>query len=178
MTPKAHMADNDHALGRIVEAVSSSPYWKDTVFFILEDDSQDGPDHVDSHRSVMFVISAYNRAGLVHRFVNTTDVMATMEEILGLGKLSQFDHYGRPLRQIFAAAPDLTPYSALKSEHPITELNPPKSSTAAASLKLDLDRVDAADDDAFNRILWTMFKGSEPYPETKRMSTLELARGQ
>lgn len=178
MTPKAHMADNDHALGRIVEAVSNSPYWKDTVFFVLEDDSQAGPDHVDSHRSVMFVISAYNRAGLIHRFVNTTDVMATMEEILGLGKMSQFDYYGRPLREIFADTPDLTPYSALKSEHPITELNPPKSSTAAASLKLDLDRVDAVDDDTFNRILWTMFKGSQSYPGTKRMSALEMARGQ
>jgi DNA-binding beta-propeller fold protein YncE len=178
MTPKAHMADNDHALGRIVEAVSNSPYWKDTVFFILEDDSQDGPDHVDSHRSVMFVLSAYNRAGLIHRFVNTTDVMATMEEILGLDKLSQFDYYGRPLREIFADTPDLTPYSALKSEHPITELNPPKSSTAAASLKLNLDRVDAADDETFNRILWSMFKGAQPYPGTKRMTALEMARGQ
>lgn len=178
MTPKAHMADNDHALGRIVEAVSNSPYWKDTVFFVLEDDSQDGPDHVDSHRSVMFVISAFNRPGAIHRFVNTTDIMATMEEILGLGKLSQFDYYGRPLREIFADAPDLQPYTALKSDHPITELNPPKSSTAAASLKLDLDHVDAADDDAFNRILWTMMKGSQAYPGTKRMSALEMARGQ
>ena len=178
MTPKAHMADNDHALGRIVEAVSNSPYWKDTVFFILEDDSQNGPDHVDSHRSVMFVISAYNRAGVVHRFVNTTDVFATVEEILGLGKLSQFDFYGRPLREIFADTPDLTPYAALKSEHPITELNPPKNPAATASLKLDLDRVDAADDDTFNRILWTMLKGTAPFPGTKRMPTLELARGQ
>ena len=178
MTPKAHMADNDHALGRIVEAVSNSPYWKDTVFFILEDDSQNGPDHVDSHRSVMFVISAYNRAGVVHRFVNTTDVFATVEEILGLGKLSQFDFYGRPLHEIFADTPDLAPYAALKSEHPITELNPPKTPAATASLKLDLDRVDAADDDTFNRILWTMLKGAAPFPGTKRMSTLELARGQ
>src|SRR5262249_48287194 len=178
MTPKAHMADNDHALGRIVEAVSNSLYWKDTVFFVLEDDSQNGPDHVDSHRSVMFVISAYNRTGVIHRFVNTTDVVATVEEILGLDKLSQFDYYGRPLREIFAGTPDLTPYSALKSEHPITELNPPKSPTATASLKLDLDHVDAADDDTFNRILWTMFKGTQPYPGTKRISALELARGQ
>src|SRR5215813_1004625 len=177
-TPKAHMADNDLALGRIVEAVSNSPYWKDTVFFVLEDDAQDGPDHVDSHRSVLLVISAYNRGGVIHRFVNTTDALATIEEILGLDKLSQFDYYGHPLREIFADTPDLTPYAALKSEHPITELNPPKSSTATASLKLDLDHVDAADEDAFNRVLWTMLKGSQPYPGTKRMSTLDLARGQ
>ena len=176
-TPKAHVADNDLALGRIVEAVSNSPYWKDTVFFVLEDDSQDGPDHVDSHRSVMFVISAYNRGGLVHRFVNTTDVMATMEEILGLDHMSKFDYYSRPLREIFAAAPDLTPYVALKAEHPLNELNPPRNVTVRASRKLDLDRVDAADEEAFNRILWTLLKGSQPYPGTKRMSSLEVTRG-
>ena len=175
-TPKAHMADNDLALGRMVEAVSSSPFWKDTVFFVLEDDAQDGPDHVDSHRSVLLMISAYNRGGVMHRFVNTTDVLATMEEILGLEKLSKFDYYGRPLREIFKAAPDLTPYVALKSEHPLNELNPQKSPTAEASLELDLDRVDAADEDKFNRILWSLLKGGQPYPGTKRMSSLELTR--
>lgn len=176
-TPKAHMADNDLALGRIVEAVSNSPYWKDTVIFVVEDDAQDGPDHVDSHRSVMLVISAYNRTGPMHRFVNTTDVLATVEEILGLDKLSKFDYYGRPLRQIFADKPDLTPYVALKSEQPLNELNPSKSPTAQASLELDLDRVDAADEHAFNRILWKLLKDPQPYPGTKRMSSLEVARG-
>jgi DNA-binding beta-propeller fold protein YncE len=175
-TPKAYMADNDLALGRIVEAVSKSAYWKDTVFFVLEDDAQDGPDHIDSHRSVMFVISAYNRSGLVHRFVNTTDVLATMEEILGLEKLSKFDYYGRPLREIFTDSPDLRPYVALKSEQPLNELNPAKSSTAQASLDLDLDRVDAADEDSFNRILWSLLKGQQPYPGQKRMSSLEITR--
>ena len=175
-TPKAYMADNDLALGRMVEAVSNSPYWKDTVFFVLEDDAQDGPDHVDSHRSVMFVISAYNRSGVVHRFVNTTDVLATMEEILGLERLSKFDYYGRPLREIFADKPDLTPYAALRSEQPLNEMNPTRSQSARASRRLDLDRVDAADEDAFNRVLWSLLKGSQPYPGTKRMSALELVR--
>ena len=170
------MADNDLALGRIVEAVSNSPYWKDTVFFVLEDDAQDGPDHVDSHRSVLLVISAYNRGGAIHRFVNTTDVFATMEEILGLGKLSQFDYYGRPLREIFNDKPDLRPYVALKSQQPLNELNPAKGANARASLELNLDQVDAADEDSFNRILWTAIKGQQPYPGTKRMSTLEITR--
>jgi DNA-binding beta-propeller fold protein YncE len=177
-TPKAYMADNDLALGRLVEAVSNSPYWKDTVFFVLEDDAQDGPDHIDSHRSVLLVISAYNRSGVIRRFVNTTDVLATVEEILGLGKLSKFDHYGRPLREIFTETPDLRPYVALKSEQPLDELNPPKSSTAQASRELNLDRVDAADEDAFNRILWILLKGSQSYPGTKRMSSQEMARAQ
>jgi YVTN family beta-propeller protein len=175
-TPKACMADNDLALGRIVEAVSNSPYWKDTVFFVLEDDAQDGPDHVDSHRSVLLVISAYNRGAVIHRFVNTTDILATVEEILGLDKLSKFDYYGHPLRDIFNATPDLTPYVALKSAQPLNELNPAKGTGAQASLKLDLDRVDAADEDAFNRILWSVLKGPQPYPGTKRMSSLEVAR--
>ncbi len=177
-TPKAYMADNDLALGRMVEAVSHSPYWKDTVFFVLEDDAQDGPDHIDSHRSVLLVISAYNRSGVIRRFVNTTDVLATVEEILGLAKLSKFDHYGRPLREIFTDTPDLTPYLALKSEQPFDELNPPKSPTAQASLDLNLDRVDAADEDAFNRVLWTLLKGNQMYPGTKRMSSQEMARAQ
>ena len=170
------MADNDLALGRIVEAVSNSRYWKDTVIFVLEDDAQDGPDHFDSHRSVLLTISAYNRGGLIHRFVNTTDVFATMEEILGLEKLSQFDYYGRPLREIFLSKPDLTPYRPLKSEQRFDELNPAQGSNAKASLELDLDQVDAADEDAFNRILWNMIKGSQPYPGTKRMSSLAIAR--
>jgi DNA-binding beta-propeller fold protein YncE len=174
-TPRAAMADNDLALGRIVEALSKSPYWKNTVVFVLEDDAQAGPDHVDSHRSVLLTISAYNRPGVHHRFVNTTDVLATVEEILGLGRLSQFDHYGRPLREIFAAEPDLTPWKPLVSEVPLTELNPPNAPAAAASAHLDLDTVDASDDDLFNRILWQTIKGEEsPYPEPQRPSVREL----
>ena len=175
-TPKAYMADNDLALGRMVDAVSHSPYWQDTVFFVLEDDAQDGPDHVDSHRSVLLVISAYNRAGVIRRFVNTTDVLATVEDILNLGKLSKFDYYGHSLRELFTDTPDLSPYVALESSQPLNELNPPKSATARASLELNLDRVDAADEDAFNRILWSLLKAGQPYPGAKRMSSLEMAR--
>ena len=176
-TPKAHMADNDLALGRIVEAVSNSPYWKDTVVFVLEDDAQDGPDHVDSHRSVLLAISAYNRGGLIHRFVNTTDVFATMEEILSLDKLSKFDYYGRPLREIFTNKANLIPYVALKPDQPLYELNPTQGPNAQASLELNFERVDAAGEDAFNRILWSLIKGPQPYPGTKRMSSLDIARG-
>ncbi|MBV9240982.1 MAG: bifunctional YncE family protein/alkaline phosphatase family protein [Acidobacteria bacterium] len=176
-TPKACFADNDLALGRMVEAVSHSPYWKDTAFFILEDDAQDGPDHVDSHRSVLLTISAYNRGGTVHRFVNTTDVFATIEEILGLPPLSQFDFYGRPLREVFGKEPDMRPYVALKPEQSLDEMNPEKGKTAQASLLLSLDTPDAADDDAFNRVLWESIKGENtPYPERRRISSLELAR--
>ena len=122
------------------------------------------------------VISAYNRGGVIHRFVNTTDVFATIEEILGLNKTSQFDYYGRPLREIFNNKPDLRPYVALKSEQPLNELNPEKSANAQASVELNLDQVDAADEDSFNRILWSAIKGRQPYPGTKRMSSLDITR--
>jgi YVTN family beta-propeller protein len=175
MTPRAHMADNDLALGRIVEAISTSPFWKNTVIFALEDDAQAGPDHVDSHRSVMLTISAYNKGGVSHRFVNTTDVLATIEEILHLGNLSQFDHYGRPLREIFGSQADLAPYHPLVPAVPLDELNPAAGPGAQASARLRLDIPDASDDDLFNRILWSAIRGEAvPYPEPKRVSVKEL----
>lgn len=172
-TPRAYVADNDLALGRIVEALSHSPFWRDTVVFVLEDDAQAGPDHVDSHRSVMLTISAWNRSGTVHRFVNTTDVLATMEEILGLDSLSQFDHYGRPLRGLFAAEPDLTPYDSIKPAIDLNEKNPP-SEAAKQSAMLDFSHADAADDQTLNRILWTVVKGDAPYPGATRAAVGEL----
>jgi hypothetical protein len=166
-TPRVFMADNDLALGRMIEALSSSPFWRDTAVFVLEDDAQSGPDHVDSHRSILYVISAYNRPGTIHRFVNTTDVIATMEEILGLGSLSQFDHFGRPLRGIFAAAPDLTPYKALQPSVDWNEKNPKKSG-GDEHASLDFSKPDAIDDDVLNRMLWAAMKPGVAYPEMRR----------
>ena len=172
-TPRAYMADNDLALGRIIEALTKSPFWKNTVVFVLEDDAQDGPDHVDSHRSPLLVISAYNAGGVIHRFANTTDVVATIEDILGLDRMSQFDHYGRPLREIWTTTPDLTSYTALKSSVPLGEKNPAQGALADASKKLALERVDEADEDLLNRILWGAIKGDQRYPGRTRMSALE-----
>ena len=178
-TPRAHFADNDLALGRLVETVSSSPFWRDTVIFVLEDDAQNGPDHVDSHRAPMLVISAYNRAGTNHTFANTTDAIATMEEILGLGKLSKFDYYSRPLRGIFASEADLTPYRALTPSVPLDEKNPPATPAAKQSALLDFSREDAADDDAFNRVLWLAMKGeSVPYPGARRAAVGEILKSE
>ena len=172
-TPRAYMADNDLALGRLIEALSRSSFWKNTVVFVLEDDAQDGPDHVDSHRSPLLVISAYNRGRVMHRFANTTDVLATIEDILGLGRMSQFDHYGRPLTEIWESTPDLTPYSALTPSVSLKEVNPKRGAMAEASKKLTLKVEDTSDDDLFNRILWTTIKGDTPYPGTRRMSALD-----
>jgi hypothetical protein len=125
----------------------------------------------------MFVISAYNRGGAVHRFVNTTDVFATMEEILGLDRLSHFDAFGRPLREVFGDTPNLAPYTALVPEQRLDETNPKTGPNARASLRLKLDEVDAADEEGFNLVLWRAIKGDAiPYPAPRRASTLELTR--
>jgi DNA-binding beta-propeller fold protein YncE len=173
-SPRAYMADNDLALGRIVEALSHSRYWRDTVMFVLEDDSQAGPDHVDSHRGPLLVISAYNRAGTIHRFANTTDVVAAIEDILGLGRLSKFDYFSRSLAEVFAARPDLTPYDAITPAQNRDEMNPPKTAAAAMSEGLDLSAPDRIDDARFNLILWTMLKGDLPMPPARAMAPLQL----
>jgi YVTN family beta-propeller protein len=177
-TPKAFMADNDLALGRMIEALSRTPFWKNTVVFVLEDDSQNGPDHVDSHRSPVLVISPYNRPGVIHRWTNTTDAIATMTEILKLGSLSQFDYFGGPLRDIWASTPDLTPYRVLTPSVPLDQKNPGAGPDADASRGLDLRFEDVADEDLFNRVLWRMLKGpAAAYPGITRMSALEWKRG-
>jgi YVTN family beta-propeller protein len=174
-TPRAMFADNDLALGRMVEALSRSPFWASTVMFVLEDDAQNGPDHVDSHRSPLLVVSAYNRPGVVHRFANTTDVLRTIEEILGLESLSHFDHFGRPLRDIWSAEPELSPYAAITPVVPLDEKNPPNTAAARATAFLDLRTEDVADEDLFNRVLWSVIKGpSVPYPGTRRIPAAAL----
>ncbi len=177
-TPRAYMADNDLALGRIIDALSHSPFWKNTVVFVLEDDAQNGPDHVDSHRSPLLVISPWSRGGVSHRFANTTDVLATIEELLGLGAMSQFDFYGRPLREIWATTPDLRPYTVLMPTVALDERNTASNTTPAdarASAKLALDFEDQADERIFNQILWRTIRGaSTPYPGIRRISTQGL----
>jgi YVTN family beta-propeller protein len=174
-TPRAYMADNDLALGRIIEGLSRSSFWGSTVVFVLEDDAQDGPDHVDSHRSVMLAISPWTRGGVAHRFVNTTDVVATIEDILGLPSLSQYDHFGRPLRDIWADHPDLRPYIALTPSQPLAELN-----VATGPLPdLDFSRPDRVNDALFNHLLWRAIKGETvPYPTIHRAPLQEVVRGQ
>ncbi|MFN8570582.1 MAG: bifunctional YncE family protein/alkaline phosphatase family protein [Gemmatimonadaceae bacterium] len=176
-TPGAYMADNDLALGRIVEALSQTPFWKELAIFVLEDDAQNGPDHVDSHRSPLLVISPYSNGGVHHRFTNTTDVIATIEEILGLTSLSQFDYYGRPLRDIWSSTPNVAPYRVLTPSVPLTQHNPETGLNARESERLALAFEDQADEDLFNRILWRSMKGEQvPYPGVTRMSALEWKR--
>lgn len=176
-TPQAYMADNDLALGRMIEGLSRTRFWERTAVFVLEDDAQAGPDHVDSHRSVLLVVSPWARAGVHRRFVNTTDVIATMEVLLGLDALSPYDHYGRPLREIWRTSPDTRPYTALVPGVPLTDRNPSLGSGAIDSRALDLRYEDVANEDAFNRVLWSAIKGNaKPYPGPTRMSAAEVLR--
>ena len=177
-TPQAHFADNDLALGRIIDALSKTKFWERAAVFVLEDDAQAGPDHVDSHRSLLMVISPWARSEPQHRFVNTTDVIATMEALLGLDALSPFDHYGRPLLEIWRTAPDVRPYVAIAPQQSLTQKNPPRGTGAIESRKLDLRYEDVAEEDLFNRILWYTIKGDRvAYPGPTRMSAAEVLRG-
>jgi DNA-binding beta-propeller fold protein YncE len=172
-TPFACMADNDLALGRIVQALSRSPYWKDTVVFVVEDDAQAGPDHVDSHRAPFYAISAYSRPGTVHRFINTTDVIAAIEDILGMGRLSKFDYFSRSLAAAFTTAPDLTPFDAITPKQDLNQKNPENTAAARMSEGLDLSAPDRADDQVYNRILWMMLKGDTPLATVHNWAPLQ-----
>lgn len=173
-TPRAYMADNDLALGRIVEALSKSPFWRDTIVFVLEDDSQAGPDHVDSHRSVFFAISAYSRPGTIHRFINTTDVVAAVEDVLGLSRLSKYDYFSRSLADIFADTPDMSPWTAIVPQVDMNEMNPSTTTAATMSEGLDFSAPDRVNDAVFNNILWHMLKGPEPFPAAQAKAPLHL----
>ncbi|CAN5354339.1 alkaline phosphatase family protein [soil metagenome] len=172
-TPRAMVADNDLALGRVVEAVSKSRFWNDTVLFAVEDDPQNGFDHVDSHRTVGMAISAYNRRKTVDSTCyNQTGMVKTIELILGLSPMNQLDLSATAMRNCFQSKPDLTPFTAAANRIPLDELNPPLKqlkgkalARAKQSLELNLDEVDAADEDTFNRILWHAVMGdAAPYP--------------
>jgi YVTN family beta-propeller protein len=177
-TPRAMAADNDLAVGRVVEAVSHSPYWQSTVVFVLQDDAQNGPDHVDSHRAPVLVISPWARGGAVHRFANTTDVLKTIEELLQLESMSQFDHYGRALRDVWRDRPDLTPFTAIRPTVDLAEVNPDTGKQARASTGFNLEVADAIDDEAFNRVLWSIEKGEHtPYPGARQADAVTLGLG-
>ncbi|HTQ09761.1 MAG TPA: alkaline phosphatase family protein [Fimbriimonadaceae bacterium] len=170
-TPKAMVADNDYALGRIVDGISHSKFWGTTAIFVVEDDAQDGWDHVDGHRSTCFVVSPYCRRGaLVSTFYNQTSVVHTMLQILGAPPLNQMDAMSPLMTDCFKAVPDLTPYTAKPPIIPLDTLNVAKKATAlqrrlmAKSKLLDLTKPDASDEDLLNRMQWVSVKGSRPYP--------------
>jgi YVTN family beta-propeller protein len=168
------MPNRQHlALGRIVEAISKSKFWAKTCIFVIEDDPQDGFDHVDGHRSLCLVISPYTKRGaVVSEFYNQSSVLHTICRILGVPPLNQMVALAPVMTTCFTDKPDFTPYTALPNRVPLDELNPPLSSLtpqqrhwAEASLRLPLDKPDRAEEDLLNRILWHAVRGVDaPYP--------------
>jgi len=169
-TPTAMVADNDLALGRVVEGLSKSKFWKETAIFVIEDDAQNGPDHVDAHRSVALCISPFTRGrGLDSTLYSTSSMLRTMELVLGLKPMSQFDAAARPMYNAFLPKADTTPYKARAAGTDLGELNTAKAWGAKQSLAFDLSKEDAADDLAFNEVIWRSVKGAEsPMPAPVR----------
>jgi YVTN family beta-propeller protein len=166
-TPKAMMADNDYALGLIVEALSHSKFWKSMQIFILEDDAQGGVDHVDGHRTVALAVGPYMKRGAVDStFYSNPGMVKTIELMLGLPSLSLFDLIAADMRASFTDKPDFTPYEAEKPTHDLFEVNPPLKALhgaarkdAEASAKMEFDQPDRAPSGKLNRILWFDAKG-------------------
>ncbi|MFZ4508308.1 MAG: alkaline phosphatase family protein [Fimbriimonas sp.] len=172
-TIRAMAADNDLAFGRVVEAISKSPQWKNTAIFVIEDDGQALPDHVDGHRTPYYVISPYTKRGHVdHNFYTTVSMIKSMEMMLGLDPMNRFDWVTAPITACFTNRPDLRPYKAVPNNIPLDERNAPAQALTAEgrrwlaeSLSLDWSHVDSPDPAKLRRINWYAHTGGKPYPE-------------
>ena len=172
--PKASVADNDLAIGRAVEAISHSAYWDDTAFFILEDDAQNGGDHVDAHRSLGIVVSKYaphpkpdTGAFVDSRFYSTVSMLRTMETLLGLPPMNNNDAFASMISTLFTGPGDQQPFTAdilNRQNGLIYKANPPSAKGAAASAKMDFTHADRADARTLNVILWQDAMGDKPVP--------------
>jgi YVTN family beta-propeller protein len=174
-TPEAQAADNDLAFGQIVDAVSHSQFWTNTCIFGIEDDPQDGWDHVSGYRTTAYVMSPYTkRHAVVSTQYNTTSLLRTLELILGLPPMNQMDATATPMFDCFTNTPDFTPYDVVANNVPLDEMNPSTKKIhdealrqdAIVSAKLPLEKEDQCPEDLFNHILWRAAKGPQtPYPQ-------------
>ncbi|MBL8227986.1 MAG: hypothetical protein JNL98_05900 [Bryobacterales bacterium] len=170
LSPRAMFADNDLSLGRLVEAVSKSRFWKQTAIFVLEDDAQSGPDHIDSHRSLALVISPYaKRRHLDSNFYNTVSMLRTMELILGLKPMTHFDAAAMPMHTAFTPQPDFTPYKAETPRQSLSERNPSRGTLAERSRRLDFSEADRIDDQELNDILYRAIQGRPAPPPVRSL---------
>jgi YVTN family beta-propeller protein len=169
-TPTAYLADNDLAVGRVVDAVSHGKFWKETAIFVLEDDAQNGPDHVDAHRSPALVISPYTKRKHVDSAMySTSSMLRTMELILGLKPMTQFDAAAQPMYGSFQAKADLTPYTHLPAGVSLAARNGAEAWGVAESAKMDFKAADAADPGQLNEIIWRSVRGADhPMPPPVR----------
>jgi hypothetical protein len=172
-TPKACVASNDLAVGKIVEACSKSRFWKEMAIFIIEDDAQNGPDHVDAHRTVALAVSPYTRRGAVDSTMySTCSLLRSMELILGLPPMTQYDAGATPLYAAFTNRPDFTPYNVRPARIDLDARNLRTAYGASASRAMDLsepDHLTRQDEDTLNRVLWHSVKGASAlYPGIHR----------
>lgn len=173
-TPAAHVADNDLAFGQIVEGISRSRFWRETCIFAIEDDPQDGWDHVSGYRTTAYVVSPYTRRGaVVSTEYNQPGILRTIELILGLPPMNQMDAAATPMFDCFTNQPDFTPFTAVPNNIPLDQVNPPPQAVkdpvlrhwARVSARLPLDQIDKCPEETLNRIIWTAQKGSTvPFP--------------
>jgi hypothetical protein len=170
-TPRAMLADNDLALGRMVEAVSHSPYWPETAIFVVEDDAQNGPDHVDAHRTLAWIISPYTQNAWVDStFYSTSSMLRTIELIVGLGPMTQFDAATTPMLDSFSDTPNLRPDTAIVPDQPLDELNASTAPLAQESAAMDWTAEDRAPEQLLNAAIWKSIRGMEsdmPTPSTR-----------
>ncbi|MCW3096025.1 MAG: phosphoesterase [Chthonomonadaceae bacterium] len=171
--PQCMVADNDLALGRIVETVSKSKEWKETCIFVIEDDAQSGPDHVDGHRTVYAAYSPYTKRGYVdHNLYTTLSMLRSIEKMLGLDPMNRFDALTPPLTGCFTDTPDLTAYTSVANRIALGQMNPPPAKQTGLerywtekSLALDWSGLDRPDPQILNEVLWHTLKGvNTPYP--------------
>jgi DNA-binding beta-propeller fold protein YncE len=170
LTPRAYVAENDLALGRVVEAVSQSRFWASTAIFVVEDDAQDGPDHVDAHRTIAYVISPFARHGAIDSTLySTTSMLRTIELILGLKPMTQFDAAAAPMNNAFISRADLRPYHVEPARIDLHEHNLQSAWGSDLSATMDFSREDAADDRLLNEVIWRSVKGPDaPMPAPAR----------
>ncbi len=162
LTPLAMVADNDLAVGRFIEHLSNSPIWKESAVFILEDDAQNGADHVDAHRSPALVISPYAKRNHVeHTMYSTSGMLRTMELILGMPPMSQYDAAARPMFALFTNTPNTAPYKHIPANVDLDAKNTAMNEPARRSEKFDLRQADTLDDNEFNAVIWMAVKGEK-----------------
>jgi hypothetical protein len=177
-SPIAAVADNDLAVGRIIEHLSQSPVWKESVVFILEDDAQSGPDHIDAHRSPVYVAGPFvKRNTVIHTMYSTSGVLRTIELILGMPPMSQYDAAAMPLYECFTSRPDNTTYASIPSKVDINERNVANNESSRRSAKFDLAKEDAVPDKEMNEVIWKAVKGeSSVMPAPKRSAFVILEK--
>jgi hypothetical protein len=180
ISPIAAVGDNDLAVGQFIEHLSKSPIWKESVVFVLEDDAQNGPDHIDAHRSPVYIAGPYvKRNAVIHDMYSTSGVLRTIELILGLPPMSQYDAAARPMYDCFASKPNFSPYVTKPAQVDLEQRNIADNASSRRSQFFDLAKEDKVPDLELNEVIWKYVKGENsvmPAPKRSAFVILEKKR--